>query len=117
MVRFWNGPPVTFETSWRSNTDRGDGIVLFGTEGGLKVDPLEPQTFIHYAEHNGMQTATSVDVPRATENVVSDFVAACLQDRMPKTSPEEGLRTMQIITKAYESAARGMEVSVEDGPP
>jgi predicted dehydrogenase len=117
MVRFRNGPTVTFETSWRSNMDRGDGIVLFGTEGGLEVEPLDPQKFVYYGEHDGIQTATSFDPPAATQDVISDFVAACLEDRSPKTSPEEGLRTMQIITKAYESAALGVEVGIEEDLP
>jgi predicted dehydrogenase len=111
MVRCEGGPTVTLETSWRANMDRGDGILVLGTEGGLRIQPLEPQSFVYYAENDGRQTATSIDLPAATGDVISDFVAACLDDRMPKTSPEEGLRTMQIITKAYESAAAGREVA------
>jgi predicted dehydrogenase len=117
MVRCRNAPTITLETSWRANIDRGDGIVLFGTEGGLKVEPLDPQGFVFYRERDGMYAATSIDLPPPTADVVSDFVGACLEDRMPKTSPEEGVRTMQILTTAYESASRGIEVSVEEGRP
>lgn len=117
MVRCRSGPTVTFETSWRANMDRGEGFVFFGTEGGLKVEPLDPQTVLFYSERNGTQHVTTVDLPPATDDVISDFVSACLEDRPPKTSPEEGVRTMQILTKSYESASRGVEVSVEEGPP
>lgn len=46
--------------------------------------------------------------------LVDDFVRACLEDRNPKTSGEDGLKVMQVINAAYESAKLGREVKVSE---
>jgi len=110
LVRFINGPIVTFEIAWASNMDHGEGVVLFGTRGGLKLNP-----FTFYTEQGGKQIAISVDIlSKPTGDLINDFVTACLKDRVPKTPGEDGLKVMQIISMAYASARLGREVTLSE---
>jgi predicted dehydrogenase len=112
MVRFKDGLVTTVETAWASNMDRGEGIILFGTKGGLKVDD-----FTFYTEQEGKQVAIKVELPgRWGERFkfIDDFLTACLEDKSPKTPGEDGLKVMQIISMAYLSAELGREVTLKD---
>ena len=110
LVRFINGPIVTFEIAWASNMDHGEGVVLFGTRGGLKLNP-----FTFYTEQGGKQIAISVDIlSKPTGDLINDFVTACLKDRVPKTPGEDDLKVMQIISMAYASARLGREVTLSE---
>jgi len=110
LVRFMNGPVATFETAWASNMDRGEGVVLFGTKGGLKLEP-----FTFYTEQGGKQRTISVSIPdKPAGDLINDFVTACLKDRTPKTPGEEGLKVMQIISMTYASAKLGREVTLSE---
>ena len=112
MVRFKDGLVATVDTAWASNMDRGEGIVLFGTTGGLKVEG-----FTFYTEQEGKQVAIQVDLPgqwRERFKFIDDFLIACLEDKSPKTPGEDGLKVMQIISMAYLSAELGREVTLKD---
>jgi len=111
MARFNDGSAAALETAWASNMDRGEGMLLFGTKGGLKINP-----FTFYTELEGENVAITTELgPRPGEfKEIDDFVAACLEDRSPKTPGEDGLKVMQIISMAYLSARLGREVSLED---
>ncbi|MEM2935985.1 MAG: Gfo/Idh/MocA family oxidoreductase [Candidatus Bathyarchaeia archaeon] len=110
FVRFRDGPVVTFETAWASNMDHGEGVVLFGTRGGLKLNP-----FTFYTEQGGKQVAISLEISgKPPGDFINDFVTACLKDRAPKTPGEDGLKVMQIISMAYASAKLGREVTLTE---
>lgn len=110
LVRFEDGLAVTFETAWASNMDHGEGVGLFGTDGGLKLNP-----FTFYTEQEGRQVAISVDLPsRDIGNLIDDFVTACIENKTPKTPGEDGLKVMQVISMAYMSARLGREVTLKD---
>ncbi len=89
-----------------------DGVRLFGTKGGIKTQP-----FTVYLEQDGKQVDLTPEVPQrprgaAGDELLSDFVQACLNDTLPKTPGEDGLKVMQIIDAAYRSARLGREVRV-----
>jgi predicted dehydrogenase len=114
FVRFDGGLTATLETAWASNMDGGDGVRLFGTKGGIKTQP-----FTVYLEQDGKQVDLTPEVPQrprgaAGDELLSDFVQACLSDTLPKTPGEDGLKVMQIIDAAYRSAKLGREVRVEE---
>jgi predicted dehydrogenase len=109
MVRFQYGPMATVETAWAANMDKGDGIILFGTKGGLKLDP-----FTFYAEQEKKQVAITFDLPPPSSDFVDDFLTACLENRSPKTPGEDGLKVMQIISMAYLSSKLCREVTLKD---
>lgn len=116
FVRFNDGSSATFEVAWASNMESMENIALFGTEGGLKLDP-----FTYYAVIDNSWAAFSVDMhPRwvrdnlGTTTYIDDFVDACLTNRDPLTPGEDGLKVMQIINMAYISAERGREVAIDE---
>ena len=111
MVRFKEGLVATVEIAWASNMDQGEGIVLFGTKGGLKSNP-----FTYYTEQEGEHVAIPMGAQRRRRGFsdIDDFVTACLEDRAPKTPGEDGLKVMQAISMAYLSAKLGREVTLQD---
>jgi len=110
FVRFEGGLAATFETAWASNMHGADGMLLFGTKGGLRTSP-----FTFYAEQAGQQTALSFE-PRLArrESFIEDFAKACRGHGQPKTPGEDGLKVMQIIDMAYTSARQGREATLKD---
>ncbi len=111
FVRFEGGVTAVFESAWASNMDSGDGFRLFGTKGGLKTNP-----FTVYTEQNGMQVDITPQIPQrqgSGNELIFDFVQACLNDTPPKTPGEDGLKVMQIIDAAYRSAKLGREVAID----
>lgn len=110
MVRFKEGPVATLETAWAANMDQGEEIILFGTKGGLKLNP-----FTFYTEQEGKHVAITTDLPaQGGESFIDDFITTCLEDKSPKTPGEDGLKVMQIISMAYLSAKLGREVTLKD---
>lgn len=114
FVRFEGGLTASFETAWAANMTPYQEALIFGSKGGLKIDP-----FTYFSEKSGMETALSYDLGRVDwstlqELLIKDFVEACLNDRPPKTTGEDGLKTMQIIDMAYKSAKLGREVGVNE---
>lgn len=109
MVRFKEGPVATIETAWAANMDQGEGIILFGTKGGLKLNP-----FTFYTEQEGKHVAIITDLPVQWGDFIDDFVTACIEDKSPKTPGEDGLKVMQITSMAYLSAKLGREVTLKD---
>jgi predicted dehydrogenase len=109
MIRFKGGPVATLEIAWASNMDHGEGYVIFGTKGGLKLNP-----FTYFTEYDGEQVAISMEIGGQWGGFkdIDDFVSACLEDRTPKTPGEDGLKVMQIISMAYLSAKLGREVTL-----
>ena len=110
MIRFKDGPVTTIETAWAANMDQGEGTILFGTKGGLKLNP-----FTFYTEQEGTHVAMTKNLPEQwDESFIDDFVTACLEDKSPKTPGEDGLKVMQIISMAYLSAKLGREVNLKE---
>jgi len=111
LVRFVNSATVTFETSWASNMESGKNVIILGSKGGLKLYP-----FTYYTKQKGKHTALTIDLEgkrvNQMEMLINDFAAACLQDKTPKTPGEDGLKVMQVISAAYESANLGKEVEI-----
>ncbi|MGD8240708.1 MAG: Gfo/Idh/MocA family oxidoreductase [Armatimonadota bacterium] len=112
FVRFEGGLTVTFEQSFAANMANADDIRIFGTKAGLAGDPLEL-----YTEQEGQQVKIVPDLPQqsrgAPQPLIADFVAACLEDREPRTHGEDGLTVTRIMRAAYASAEQGREVTIE----
>jgi len=114
FVRFAEGATVTFESAWASNMESGENTIILGSKGGLELNP-----FTYYTKQNGELVAIRMDLDRrrammrSMDMLVSDFAAACLEDKTPKTPGEDGLKVMQVISAAYESANLGREVEIQ----
>jgi len=111
LVRFVNDATAMFETSWASNMESGKNAIILGSKGGLKLYP-----FTYYTKQNGEHTALTIDLEKrrvdSMKMLINDFTAACLDDKTPKTPGEDGLKVMQVISAAYESANLGREVEI-----
>jgi len=113
FVRFANDTNITFETSWATNLESGENVIILGSKGGLRLHP-----FTYYTKQDGEHIALTIDLARRRswtnqmEMLIDDFALACLEDRVPKTPGEDGLKVMQVISAAYESANLGREVEI-----
>lgn len=108
FVRFEEGISAVFERAWASNMDRGDGVRVFGSHGGIRLDP-----FTYFYHHDGEEVNEQPDLPdQPQESLDVNFVRACLNDTDPISTGEDGLKVMQIIDGAYRSILIGREVEV-----
>ena len=113
FVRFEGGLSISFETTWAANINPYQEVLIFGSRGGLRLNP-----FTYFGEKDGRGVAISYDLGvdwTSIQNLlIEDFVMACLEDRPPRTPGEDGLKVMQIIDMAYKSAKLGREVRIEE---
>jgi len=113
FVRFDNGVTATFETAWASNIGPYQETLIFGSAGGLKLNP-----FTHYTEEDGIGVSKIFNIAGrsrgAWDQLIEDFITACQKDRNPKTPGEDGLKTMEIIDMAYRSAKLKREVQIQE---
>ncbi|MBS7606343.1 Gfo/Idh/MocA family oxidoreductase [Candidatus Bathyarchaeota archaeon] len=112
FVRFKGGLAISFETAWAANINSYQEAIVFGSDGGLRLNP-----FTYFGEEDGRCMATSyLDIPAGPiQNLlVEDFVNACLEDKQPKTPGEDGLKVMQIIDMAYKSAKLEREIKIDE---
>jgi predicted dehydrogenase len=113
FVRFNDDVAAVFETAWASNVNPQMDTLIFGSAGGLKLNP-----FTFYTEEEGVGSSKTFDFPyRPLEiwrDLIDDFITACREDRPPKTPGEDGLKTMEIIDMAYRSAKLKREVNIQE---
>ena len=108
FVRFKNGSAAHFETSWAANMDGGD-TVIFGTEGGIRLNPL---TF--FGETNGTTHDAKLNIGKWSQSPQEDFVSACVGKKAePDTPGTMGLKVTQIIEAALKSAKEGKEIRID----
>ncbi|HIE19265.1 TPA: Gfo/Idh/MocA family oxidoreductase, partial [Candidatus Bathyarchaeota archaeon] len=113
FVRFKEDVTATFETAWASNIGPHTETLIFGSAGGLKLNP-----FTYYTEEKGLGVSKSFEIPWRSQDIwnqlVDDFITACWKNRNPKTSGEDGLKIMEITEMAYRSAKLKREVNIQE---
>jgi len=113
FVRFKEEAVAIFETAWASNIGPRTETLIFGSAGGLKLDP-----FTYYTEEKGLWLSKSLEAPWRSQKIwnklIDDFITACWKNDEPKTSGEEGLKIMKIIDMAYQSARLKREVDIQE---
>ena len=113
FVRFEEDVTAVFETAWASNIGPHSETLIFGSAGGLKLNP-----FTYYREERGLGTSKIFDIPQrggeTWNRLVDDFITACQKNRDPKTSGKDGLKIMEIIDMAYQSAKHRREVDIQE---
>ena len=110
LVRFGDGAVGNIVTSWAYEFPAGSWpFHIIGAEGqiyggnnhvSLKLNGAEP-------EHTEFAEASTFDVE------VADFVACLVEGRQPLQGVEDGIRVLQVILAAYQSAAEGRVVSLD----
>ena len=118
-VRFAGGVTLLVEASWAGHGSGGQRLQLFGTEGGLEVNPklFGSEEPLHYfAERDGELIEEAVDFESSDElayaREISSWVAAIRQGEPPFVTREQGAQVIQIIEAVYKSAGSGAEVSL-----
>ena len=113
MIRFDNGAVLSVEASFALNLKKDEGVIqLFGTKGGIKLDP----EFELYTEQNGYLADVSLAMPTALsfdglfEKEISHFVEAIADNKPFRAPGEDGLELMKILDAVYRSAETGHEV-------
>jgi len=113
FVRFNDGTAATFETAWASNIGPYTETLIFGSAGGLKLNP-----FTYYTEERGIGISKSFDIPQKPQEIwnqlIDDFVTACRKNRDPKTPGKDGLKIMEIIDMAYRSTKLKREIKIQE---
>lgn len=113
LVRFKDGPIALFETAWAANYDDTHEAIILGTKSGLRMHP-----FTYYTKMEEQQVAIKMELPELwgvnMRLLLTDFATACLEDKTPKTTGEDGLKVMQVINATYESAKLGREVKISE---
>lgn len=113
MIRYDNGAVLQVEASFSLNIKKDEGVIqLFGTKGGVKLDPefelfTEVNDYLANVQLN-RPTALSFDGLFARE---IDHFVDCVQNGTPCRAPaEDGIEIMRILDAVYESARTGHEV-------
>jgi len=112
-----DGTPLTHDGSWRQPESWdfwGDVTMrLIGTEGVLEVDCFD-QTLTQTTDGGDDPGIDSVfwgtDM---NEELLREFVASVESGEQPAISGAEGVREVQVVEAAYESAESGDPVSIE----
>lgn len=113
LIRYDNGAVLSVEASFSLNLKSETGSVeLFGTKGGVKLDP----EFELYTQVNGyladvsLQTSTEFDFNGIFQGEIDYFVNAVMTDKDLSSIAEDGLQLMKILDAIYLSAEQKAEV-------
>lgn len=97
-----------------SDKEAFDEVVVLGSHGGLRVNP-----FTFYTEEMGIPvevTPAWLNGESGTVRIVREMVRAIEQGGPPPaTTPDEGVRLMEILDAIYKSARSGSEVRLARG--
>jgi predicted dehydrogenase len=114
FVRFENGATLTLESSFAANLEQDQfQTSVFGTEGGVLLDPFNNAHTKLLREESGALTDTSLAfLPNLNsyEEELRGFVKAVADDTPVPVSGEQGLMVTRILDGIYESAETGKEV-------
>jgi predicted dehydrogenase len=127
MIKFVDGQTILLEASWASYCKREQAwSTLMGDDGGASlervfdidgVDDSAIDTLQLFTQEHGVPVNRDLvvepDPAMGRHNAVMHFVD-CLVDGVEMISPaSDGLRIMEILDAAYESAETGKTVNIE----
>ncbi len=116
LIRFDNGAVLDVQAGFSLNLGKDEtNIELFGTKGGVKLDP----EFRLYTEMNdyladvNLAASTGFDFERAFRCEIDSFVGAAQGKNPVLASADDGVELMKILDAVYRSAETGHEVPIE----
>lgn len=112
-----NGAAGVLEITWSSNISGANSFLVFGTEAGLRFNPL---TYIQPGRLNPQRAIEERVLPGNVEDgssqgfgdVSQQFVDAVLAGREPYTPARDALEVTRVMHAAYESAKTGQAVQL-----
>lgn len=114
MLTFANGTFASIDCSWSKPA-------YYPTWGGLKLELVAEKGFATMDAFKQTSTVYSDKVGRplwsywgsdANQGMVNEFVAAFREKRTPAITGEDGLRAVEIVAAAYQSAESGQPVKL-----
>lgn len=114
MLTFANGVFASIDCSWSKPAyyPTWGGLTMeVIAENGLATMDTEKQYFTVYSQKVGRPT-WNVWGSDSNAQMLKEFVAAIREQRSPAVTGEDGLRAVEIVAAAYESAARGQPVKI-----
>jgi predicted dehydrogenase len=119
FVRFENGLAMTVEASWAGHGTDGMRIQLFGTEGGLELNPKlfgADKPLRWFTQRGAELIEETVELPPSQGSIydlqAQAWVAAIRSGTPPAVLPEQAAMVAQIIEALYKSANSGKEVAI-----
>jgi len=114
LIRFENGASLMVDVSFTIHAKKDEMIVkLFGTKGGLEVDPevsIITEKYNTILNVEPQVNSKGFHFSQAFQAEIDHFVN-CVQTGSEPISPvEDGVEIMKILRGIYESAATGKEV-------
>ncbi|MFD0710710.1 Gfo/Idh/MocA family protein [Paenibacillus sp. GCM10027626] len=114
LIRFENGSSIMVDVSFTLHAKKDEAMVkLFGTKGGLEVDPaisIITEKYNTILNIDPQVDAQGFDFARAFQGEIDHFVNCIKTGSEPISPVEDGVEIMKILRGIYESAQTGAEV-------
>ncbi len=109
VIHFENGAILVFEASWAINGPDHQFTQLYGTKGGLTLDPLTV-----YGERNGYLSDDQLNPGSGNpfELEIAHFVDCILTGARPRTPIGQACDLQRMLQGIYDSARLGREVTL-----
>jgi predicted dehydrogenase len=114
LLTFTNSIIASIDCSWSKPP-------YYPTWGGLKMEIVGEKGLVTMDAFKQNITVYSHQVGRPKYHfwgsdidggMISDFIAAVREQRAPRVTGEDGLRAVEIVAAAYQSAASGQPVTL-----
>ncbi|MBD3242850.1 MAG: gfo/Idh/MocA family oxidoreductase [Chitinivibrionales bacterium] len=105
IVKFANGATLLFHGSWASHIKHDESsLELWGETAGARLNPLEL-----YTAEDGVLQDIVPQTPKVNlfEAETAHFIECVRSGAQPMATAEEGLRTVELIERIYESSENG----------
>jgi predicted dehydrogenase len=110
LIKLKSGRTVLLEASWAGHLDNVDGTQIFGTEAGLKFNPLQ----IYHDTPEGYKVEdVELLPPTVNPNRMAHFIDVLLGRAEAYVKPSESLALQKILDAIYESSRTGKEVRID----
>ncbi|QGR00263.1 gfo/Idh/MocA family oxidoreductase [Paenibacillus psychroresistens] len=116
IIRFENGASLMVDVSFSLHAKEDEmKVKLYGDKGSYEIDP---EIAIVTEKHNTILNITpqmdhkGFHFDSSFQNEINHFVQCVQTGQQPLSPVEDGLEIMKILCAIYESAAKGVEVSL-----
>ena len=109
LIKLKSGRTVLLEASWAAHLDDENDTQILGTEGGLKISPLQ---WYHDTPDGYKIEDVEMLPPLVDTNRMAHFIDVLRGEAQAFIKPEESLALQKILDAIYQSSATGREVII-----
>ena len=115
FIKLKNGATVSLDVSWAMHQKDAThhNVVLYGTEAGAGVFPLELYRYGREKGEYEIVTPQSIKIPYPHNCRFANWLDSILERDKPLVSLSEALAVQKILDSIYESSRTGREVRLE----